>query len=67
MEIGLDLRLIQSQKSNLGPVIEVANTEEIAVFRAFNSINSCNPSTFYFFVDSQAAILRIKGGKSEYS
>src|SRR6187399_932220 len=49
---------------NLGPSIEVADAEVIGVVKGLELANStpCNNSTtFYFFVDSQAAIQQLQG------
>src|SRR5215218_5505214 len=53
---------------NLGPFVEVADAESVAIVRALelafqigSKSGSNRPITFYIFVDSQAAILRLQG------
>jgi len=49
---------------NLGPSIEVADAEVIGIIKALeqsSQIITTGPTTFYLFVDSQAAIQRLQG------
>ena len=56
-------RLISTNYWNLGPCIEVADTELIAVAKALDYIDAKlnTPPLAYIFIDSQAAIIKMKG------
>ena len=55
--------------TNVGPYLEVADAEVLAVRNTLRQITSTpnrpDTSTYYFFVDSQAAISRISKGSTE--
>ncbi len=70
VEIGPGSKLIQGKTTNLGPGIEVADAEVVAVAKAIGFIGSSRVkprNTYFFFVESQAAILRIKKCNDYYS
>lgn len=55
--------------TNVGPYLEVADAEVLAICKALRQIistpNRPDTSTYYFFIDSQAAISRISKGSTE--
>src|SRR5512140_117569 len=62
--ISANLAPILSKCWNLGPCVEVADAEVIGVVKGLQVAleTPCNqPTTFYYFVDSQAAIQRLQG------
>jgi hypothetical protein len=68
VEIGPGSKLIRGEAFNLGPRVEVADAEVVAVVKAIGAISKIRPKNIYFlFVDSQAAISRIEKCNDHYS